>query len=152
MELKALLFDVDGTLADTEAHGHLPAYNEAFQELDLDWRWSRQLYRKLLDVPSGRERIAHYVDRYKPNLGRHDAAAQADPADWARTVHERKSRRFRQRLETGHVPLRVGVERLITQAHAAGLQIVIVTNASSATLQPFLQYALGARCVPASMW
>lgn len=145
MELKALLFDVDGTLADTEAHGHLPAYNRAFRDLDLNWQWSRKLYRKLLSVPSGRERIAHYIDHYKPDLGAHDANAKTDRAGWVKSIHERKSHVFQERLKTGHVPLRAGVERLLTQAYAAGLRIVIVTNASSATLQPFLKYALGSR-------
>ena len=143
MGLKALLFDVDGTLADTEAHGHLPAYNRAFRDLDLNWKWSRKLYRDLLEVPSGRERIAHYIDRYKPDFGRHDNHARKDKDDWVKAVHERKSNCFRDRLKTGQVPLREGVERLLTQAHEAGLRIAIVTNASSATLQPFLEFALG---------
>lgn len=145
MKLRALLFDVDGTLADTETHGHLPAYNRAFRDLDLNWKWSRKLYRDLLEVPSGRERIAHYIDHYKPDLGKHCNKAEANPDEWVRTVHERKSDCFRDRLKTGRVPLRDGVERLMTQAHEAGLQIAIVTNASSASLQPFLQYALGSR-------
>lgn len=145
MKLKALLFDVDGTLADTEAYGHLPAYNRAFRDLDLDWKWSRKLYRDLLEVPSGRERIAHYIDRYNPNLGRHDDEARTDKNGWVKTVHERKSHCFRDRLKTGQVPLREGVERLMTQAHETGLRIAIVTNASSATLQPFLEYTLGHR-------
>lgn len=145
MTLEALLFDVDGTLADTESHGHLPAYNRAFRDLDLDWQWSRGLYRDLLEVPSGRERIAHYMNHYNPDLGKHDAAAQADQDAWVKRVHERKSRWFRQRLQSGDVPLREGVERLMTEAHDAGLRIAIVTNASTATLQPFLEYALGDR-------
>src|SRR5699024_8204720 len=142
MNLKALLFDVDGTLADTEKHGHLPAYNRAFRDLDLDWKWSRKLYRDLLELPGGRERIDHYVEHYKPNLGKHEDQAGTDRAAWIKSVHERKSRRFRERLETGRVPLRDGVQRLITQAHEAGLLIAIVTNASRATLEPFLQFAL----------
>src|SRR5699024_6499851 len=145
MNLKALLFDVDGTLADTEKHGHLPAYNRAFRDLDLDWKWSRKLYRDLLELPGGRERIEHYVEHYRPNLGKHEDKAGADRAAWVKSVHERKSCRFRERLETGRVPLREGVERLMTQAHEAGLHIAIVTNASRATLEPFLRFALDER-------
>lgn len=145
MTLKALLFDVDGTLADTESHGHLPAYNRAFRDLDLGWEWSPGLYRDLLSVPSGRERIAHYMDHYKPGLGKHEPETPDDQAEWVRTIHERKSDCFRQRLQEGRIPLRDGVERLLVQAHDAGLDIAIVTNASRATLQPFLEYALGQR-------
>lgn len=145
MSLKSLLFDVDGTLANTEAHGHLPAYNSAFRDLDLDWKWSRKLYRHLLEQPGGRERIAHYIDHYKPNLGAHKDEALSDRSAWVKTVHERKSCRFRERLENGQIPLRDGVARLMTQAYEAGVRIAIVTNASSATLEPFLQHALGPR-------
>lgn len=145
MKLKALLFDVDGTLADTESHGHLPAYNRAFSDLDLDWQWSRKLYRDLLSVPSGRDRIAHYMDQYKPGLGQAEAGSHSDQQQWVKTIHERKSDCFRQRLQDGQIPLREGVERLLVQAHEAGLYIAIVTNASSATLQPFLEFALGTR-------
>lgn len=145
MSLKALLLDVDGTLADTEGRGHLPAYNSAFRDLDLNWNWSPTLYRDLLEQPGGRERIEHYIEHYKPDLGAHGDRARADCKAWAKTVHERKSLRFRERLESGEVPLRDGVERLITEAHAAGLRLAIVTNASSATLQPFLHYTLGSR-------
>lgn len=145
MSLKALLMDVDGTLADTEAHGHLPAYNRAFRDLDLDWNWSRTLYRDLLEQPGGRERIEHYIDHYKPDLGSHGDEARADRKAWVQAVHERKSSRFRERLKNGAVPLREGVERLIIEAHDAGLRLAIVTNASSATLRPFLRYTLGKR-------
>lgn len=143
MDLEALLFDVDGTLADTEGHGHLPAYNQAFRDLELDWKWSRSLYRDLLAQPGGCERISHYVERYKPDLGKHQEQAGSDHAAWVKSVHQRKSYRFRERLEAGQVPLREGVERLITQAHEAGMPVAIVTNASRTTLEPFLQFTLG---------
>lgn len=145
MTLRALLLDVDGTLADTESRGHLPAWNRAFRDLQLDWQWSPELYRDLLTQPGGRERVEHYIDHYKPNLGSHGDRARADRAAWIKSVHERKSCRFRERLESGEVPLRDGVERLMTQAHAAGIRIAIVTNASCASLEPFLHYALGSR-------
>lgn len=145
MSLKALLFDVDGTLADTETNGHWPAYNRAFRDLDLDWNWSRRLYHDLLEQPGGRERIEHYIDHYKPDLGAHEKQAQSDRSAWVKAVHERKSSHFRDRLESGQIPLRAGVERLMTQAHGAGVEIAIVTNASSASLEPFLEFALGPR-------
>jgi HAD superfamily hydrolase (TIGR01509 family) len=124
MALQALLFDVDGTLADTEPQGHLPAYNEAFRELGLNWRWSPELYRELLLLPGGKERIAQYLRQYDPAVGEH------------RTEIERDAKACK-------VTLRPGVRRLITEADQAGLRLAIVTNASRSSLEPFLEYTLG---------
>ena len=64
MTLEALLFDVDGTLADTERDGHRPAFNRAFEEFGLDWSWDAELYGKLLAVTGGKERIRYYVEHF----------------------------------------------------------------------------------------
>ena len=63
-ELEALIFDVDGTLADTERDGHRIAFNRAFDEAGLDWVWSVDLYGKLLSVTGGKERIRHYLEHF----------------------------------------------------------------------------------------
>ena len=68
MTLEALIFDVDGTLANTERDGHLVAFNLAFKELGLDWTWSNELYHELLNVTGGQLRIKHYVNKYLPNF------------------------------------------------------------------------------------
>ncbi|MGQ0502189.1 MAG: HAD-IA family hydrolase [Panacagrimonas sp.] len=141
--LKALLLDVDGTLADTERHGHRPAYNRAFRKLGLDFRWGPKLYRKLLEQPGGKERILHYVHQYRPDLGIHAPAFARDPMDWVREVHLVKSRYFQRYLRSGKVPLRPGVARLIRDADAAGLSVALVSNASRASLAPVLKYGLG---------
>lgn len=143
MTLRALLFDLDGTLADTERLGHRPAYNRAFKKLGLSFRWGPKLYRKLLKQPGGQERLLHYLKRYQPELGEHRAAAEADPHGWTRTVHDLKSRYFRRLVRRGRVPLRPGVARLMQEARAAGLRIAIVTSASRATLKPILRHSLG---------
>lgn len=143
MALKALLFDVDGTLADTEPYGHLPAYNAAFEEAGLEWRWSRELYRELLWQPGGRERLSHYIRKHKPKLGAHKASATKDPESWVSDIHAIKSRHFRKRVRDGKVPLRSGVRRLMHEARAAGLKLAIVTNASQRSLKPFLEHTLG---------
>lgn len=143
MALRALLFDVDGTLADTESQGHLPAYNRAFRELGLDWRWSKELYRELLLLPGGRERIAHFLDEHAPELGIHRDKIKRDRKAWIESLHRLKSQHFRRRLEAGEVTLRPGVRRLMLEAAAAGLQLGLVTNASRASLEPFLEHILG---------
>lgn len=147
MTLRALLFDLDGTLADTEVLGHRPAYNRAFKRLGLSFRWGPKLYRKLLKQPGGQERLLHYLKRYEPELGEHRAAAEADPHGWTRTVHDLKSRYFRRLVRRGRVPLRPGVERLMREARGAGLRLAIVTSASRATLRPVLRHCLGAALV-----
>ena len=61
--LKSLLFDVDGTIADTERDGHRIAFNQAFVDADLDWNWSVSLYGELLAVSGGKERLRYFIDR-----------------------------------------------------------------------------------------
>lgn len=139
MTLRAILFDLDGTLADTESHGHRPAYNTAFKELGLPFQWGAALYRKLLHQPSGRERLMHYLHQHQPELGEHAEAVGEHPEAWVEHVHALKSLHFKQRLHQGQVPLRPGVARLIAEAAAAGVRMAVVTNASSATVKSFLE-------------
>lgn len=143
MKLRAVLFDVDGTLADTEALGHRPAYNRAFRKLGLQLRWGPKLYRKLLKQPGGRERLKHYVEHYQPDLGKEQAEVSADLDGWVAKVHELKSKYFKKRMRNGSVPLRPGIARLMREARANGLKLGIVTNASLKTLKPVLRYCMG---------
>jgi HAD superfamily hydrolase (TIGR01509 family) len=143
MSLRAILFDVDGTLADTEALGHRPAYNRAFRELGLEFRWGPKLYRKLLRQPGGRERLAYFFRHFAPPLGAHAAEAQANPEAWVARIHELKSHFFRRYMKRGRVPLRAGIARIMREAHEQGIRLGIVTNASLRTLTPVLQYSMG---------
>ena len=143
MTLRALLFDVDGTVADTERYGHRPAYNSAFRKLGLNWHWGPRLYRRLLEQPGGKERLRYYVEHYKPDLAHHATAYTNDPDLWVSQVHELKSRYFQRYLRKGRIPLRPGVARLIREADQAGLHVALVSNASRASLKPVLRYGLG---------
>lgn len=138
MQLQALLFDLDGTLADTEGRGHRPAYNAAFSQLGLPWTWGPKLYRKLLAQPGGRERVRHYAETY-----RGDDHDPEDIDDLVDAVHTAKSAHYRQRLADGRVTLRPGVRRLLKAAHEAQVKTAIVTNASKASVDAFLEHALG---------
>ncbi|MDB5970757.1 MAG: Haloacid dehalogenase superfamily, subfamily variant 3 with third motif having or [Hydrocarboniphaga sp.] len=142
MKLRALLLDVDGTLADTESHGHRPAYNQAFRQLGLKFRWNQRLYRKLLEQPGGRERLTYYLRHYHPELGPQADAARTDEAAWVDRVHEIKSWYFRAYVRKGKVPLRPGIARLIAEAKAAGVKVALVSNASRESLNAVLNHSM----------
>lgn len=133
--LQALLWDVDGTLAETEEAGHRPAFNTAFAEAGLSWHWSSSTYRRLLQVSGGRERIRAWMQE----LGQQPEAAGPDPAAWIDQLQQRKQHHYRQRLNQGLVPLRPGVERLVLAAHAAGIAQAVVTTSGRQAVEALLQ-------------
>jgi HAD superfamily hydrolase (TIGR01509 family) len=141
MSLRALIFDVDGTLADSE-DAHRQAFNAAFAENGLPWRWGRLVYCELLKVAGGRERIAHFVglleipERDKSVLRRRIPAIQSC-----------KTRHYARLVAEGRVPLRDGVERLIAEARAAGLRLAIASTTSRANIDALLAHALGQNAV-----
>ena len=137
MKLNALIFDVDGTLANTEHDGHLRAFNEAFKCFRLDWHWDAELYAELLSVGGGKERMAHYVESYKP-LFNSDSGFD----DFAK-IHKKKTEIFVSHVANGMVPLRVGVERLIEEALSAGLRLAIATTTSLQNVEALLTSTLG---------
>lgn len=138
-QLKALLFDVDGTLADTEADGHRVAFNQAFAEAGLDWNWDIALYGDLLQVTGGKERIQFFIERYQPNLTQPD-----DLKAFIAKLHKRKTHFYLELLQVGRIPLRSGVKRLIQEAREAGLRLAIVTTTTPENVTYLLQATLGA--------
>ena len=120
---QALLFDVDGTLADTERDGHRVAFNRAFAEAGLDWVWDVPLYGELLAVTGGKERIRHYVERYRP-----DYRPPADFDDLIVRLHAAKTRHFTALVAEGGIPLRPGVRRLLDEARRARVRLAIATT------------------------
>lgn len=131
--LAALLFDVDGTLADTEEI-HRRAFNEAFAAAGLQWHWDQPLYRELLEVTGGRERIRFFLERYP----RPDAPGDDLDASIAQ-LHLDKTAIYNHILAEGVVPLRPGVERLIEEARAAGLQLAIATTTTPVNVTSLLE-------------
>jgi HAD superfamily hydrolase (TIGR01509 family) len=135
-KLRALLFDVDGTLAETE-EVHRQSFNAAFEEAGLDWHWSVDLYRELLAVTGGKERILHYLDRHNPSFERPAALA-----DFIAGLHMAKTRIYTDTVDAGLVPLRPGVRRLLEQARSTGLRMAIATTTTPANVTALLKASI----------
>ncbi|MGB3312718.1 MAG: HAD-IA family hydrolase [Nodosilinea sp.] len=136
--LEALIFDVDGTLAETERDGHRVAFNQAFQEFELPWHWPVGLYGQLLRVAGGKERIRHYIDRYQPKFQH-----QADIDELVVTLHQAKARHFQALVASNVIPLRPGVRRLIEAAQREGVRLAIATTSAKDSVIPLLEHLLG---------
>ena len=137
-KLKALIFDVDGTLADNERDGHRVAFNLAFREAGLDWEWDVPTYDILLEVFGGKERIRHFIERYKPGF---DEPANLD--EWIRKLHVRKTHHYTELLETGAIPLRSGVERLLREARAEGLRLAVASTTTPENVTALFNATIG---------
>ncbi|SGZ59128.1 Hypothetical protein CbbY [Bathymodiolus thermophilus thioautotrophic gill symbiont] len=137
MSLKALIFDVDGTLANTERDGHLIAFNLAFETLGLDWHWSNELYQQLLDVTGGQLRIKHYIKTHKPEFACDDIDV------FAKETHALKTKIYVRLVDAGDIPLRTGVVRLFNEAREAGLRLAIATTTTPANVDALIVNTLG---------
>jgi HAD superfamily hydrolase (TIGR01509 family) len=135
--LSALIFDVDGTIAQTERDGHRVAFNRAFAAKGLGWMWTVEQYGRLLDVAGGKERIAYYADRFMPNF-----RPPTDMKTFAAELHALKGKFYRQLVEEGAIGLRPGIRRLMEEAREAGVKLAIATTSSLDSVLPLLQTTL----------
>jgi HAD superfamily hydrolase (TIGR01509 family) len=138
MTLHALLFDVDGTLADTERDGHRPAFNQAFADAGLDWRWDAELYGKLLAVTGGKERMKYYIDHFRPDYSKPDNFDEL-----VAELHQAKTRHYAALAARGGIPMRPGVKRLLAEARDAGLRLAIATTTTPENVTVLLEHSLG---------
>lgn len=137
---QALIFDVDGTLAETERDGHRMAFNAAFREAGLGWTWDEALYGELLAVAGGKERIRAFLSRHHPGF---DPPGGESLETFVARLHRMKNAHFARLLEQGAVNLRPGVARLIGEARAAGVPLAIATTTSPENVERLLARTLG---------
>lgn len=137
-ELKALIFDVDGTLVDNEQDGHRVAFNRAFRDAGLGWSWDIETYDKLLEVFGGKERIRYFIECFQPAF---DAPADLDA--FIRELHREKTAHYLKLLKSGALPLRPGVARLLREARAVGLTLAIASTTTLENATTLLSEALG---------
>lgn len=135
--LSALIFDVDGTLADTEA-AHRAAFNAAFSDVGLDWHWSESLYAGLLDVAGGKERLLYYWNLVDPL-----EAAGGKVKETIDAVHAIETRHYTAMVSDGKLLLRPGMLRLLCEAHAAQMPMAIASTTTPANIDALLRTSLG---------
>lgn len=133
---KAIVFDVDGTLADTERDGHRPAFNAAFADAGLGWVWDVDRYGELLAITGGKERICRFMDDEGIRL---EPAADRDA--FVARLHRSKTAHYLARLRTGAIPLRPGVLRLLREARVAGIRLAIATTTTPENVLTLLEHA-----------
>jgi HAD superfamily hydrolase (TIGR01509 family) len=140
---RALVFDCDGVLADTERHGHLPAFNATFAEFDLPVRWSEADYGVALRIAGGKERMASLLT---PEL----VAAAGLPADREGQLaevarwHRHKTEVYVELVASGRIPARPGIRRLAAEAHTAGWRLAVCSTSAEPSVRAILTMAVGA--------
>lgn len=137
VELRALIFDVDGTLADTEEF-HRRAFNATFTAAGLGWWWNRSTYRELLRVAGGRQRMRAFAEREDPATTQRD-----DFEELLTALHAAKTRRYDASLREEPLPLRPGIARLFDEAAAAHVPLAIATTTTAANLDALLEPPFG---------
>jgi len=135
-QLEAIIFDVDGTIADTEEL-HRQAFNRAFAEFTIPWEWNPTLYESLLEISGGRERINHYM---RAELAK--GPAEILTPDLIKLVHARKTEIYAELLRAGQLKLRPGVARLLGEARAAGIRLALATSSARSNLDTLLDLNL----------
>src|SRR3954468_3154086 len=138
--LCALVFDVDGTLADSERF-HLRAFNEAFAAEGLDWHWDEALYTKLLETSGGKERMLAWWRQVRGGIVDIDGGAVQEGLE---RVHLAKTAAYEAMVSSGLVELRPGVLALMEEARRRGLRLAIATTTSPVNVAALLRRAMGA--------
>jgi HAD superfamily hydrolase (TIGR01509 family) len=141
MTLRALIFDVDGTLADTE-EAHRSAFNQAFRQHGLDWHWSKLEYARLLATTGGKERLAVHIASLPLRGGEREVLNRRIP-----DIHAAKTDIYASMVMEGQVSLRDGVARLIDEAASANIRLAIASTTTLANIEALVRATLGRHAI-----
>jgi len=136
-KLKALIFDCDGVLAETERDGHRVAFNRMFVDKGYEIEWDVTLYKELLKVGGGKERMKHYFERTSWPQGAGDKDALI------KELHQLKTAYYMEMVESGQLPVRPGVVRLVDEAIAAGIKLAVCSTSNERAVNAVVETLLG---------
>lgn len=125
-EIKAIIFDQDGVIIETERDGHRVAFNKTFKEFDFEFEWDEDYYHKLLQIAGGKERMRHHL--HTQGFGIEVKPEEED--DLIKTMHKRKTEIFIKLIKEGALPLRPGIKRIMKEAINSGLKVGICTTSN----------------------
>ena len=134
--IKALIFDCDGVLIDTERDAHRVGFNLAFKEFGIEAEWDVDLYGRLLLVAGGKERMTAYFDEFgwpEDKVGEHGGREEL-----IRALHKRKTAIVSELVNSGELPLRPGIGRIVDEAIAAGVKLGVCTTSNPAFINAVL--------------
>ena len=137
-KLKAVFFDQDGVIIETERDGHRVSFNEAFHEFGLDIEWDADYYHELLQVGGGKERIKHHFQK----TGFSSSEYNEDPDGYIRKIHALKTKLFIELIKGGKLPLRPGIRRLMEEINSRGIYLAICTTSNEKAADAVKEYML----------
>ncbi|MDK2992036.1 MAG: hypothetical protein PWP48_1269 [Clostridiales bacterium] len=136
--LKALIFDCDGVIAETERDGHRVAFNRAFKEAGLDIEWSVEEYRELVKIAGGKERMRSYFEEHRYLL-----PPEVLNDEFINGLHKRKTEIFTEMNARGELPIRLGIKRIIQEAHDRGVILAVCSTSNEKSVRSLLRAVLG---------